>query len=73
MTGLANKQGDNPMQTLAVILLVAVAAFFVLKRFVAMLKSGGNPCGCCSEKDTCGERQGRNETQLEDHRKDPSS
>jgi len=61
------------MQTLAVILLVAVAAFFVLRRFVAMLKGGGSPCGCCSEKDTCGLQQNQPETQLEDHRKDPSS
>ncbi|MEF8824344.1 MAG: FeoB-associated Cys-rich membrane protein [Desulfohalobiaceae bacterium] len=60
------------MQTLAVIILIGVAAYFVVRRFIGLLKGGGSPCGCCADSDKCGEQQQDKGTPLEDHRKDTS-
>jgi len=60
------------MQTLAVIILIAVAAYFVVRRFIGLVKGGGSPCGCCAESDKCGEKQQDKGTQLEDHRENSS-
>ena len=58
------------MQTLAVIILVAAAAFFLLRRFLGFLRTGKSPCGCCSESSKCAEQQKEMGTPLEDHRDD---
>lgn len=58
------------MQTLAVIILVALATFFLLRRFLGFFRTGQSPCGRCSLNDSCGEQQRKDGVQLQDHRKD---
>jgi len=58
------------MQTLIVIILIVAAAFFLLRRFLGFLRTGKSPCGCCSDKDTCGAKQTQDWVQLQDSRKD---
>ena len=60
------------MQTVAVILLVAAAAFFLVHRLVRVFRTGKSPCGCC-DSGTCPASPEKRGTVLEDHRKDPSS
>lgn len=60
------------MQTLAVLILVAAAAFFLLRRFLGFLRTGKSPCGCCSESGKCGEQQANKGTPLQDHRRNSS-
>jgi hypothetical protein len=58
------------MQAIAVIILVAAAAFFLLRRFLSLLHTGRSPCGHCSESSKCAEQQKDMGTSLEDHRED---